>query len=84
MSENLVEYCQPVYGKATQVFQTILYLTSIFIFMKIANILPKIKKNFFNLNVFLTISLLTVNYRTINMIRRVLYFIFYEFAHILF
>ena len=83
MSENLVEYCQPVYGKATQVFQTILYLTSIFIFMKIANILQN-KKNFFNLNVFLTISLLTVNYRTINMIRRVLYFIFYEFAHILF
>ena len=61
MSENLVEYCQPVYGKATQVFQTILYLTSIFIFMKIANILQN-KKNFFNLNVFLTISLLTVNH----------------------
>ena len=45
MSENLVEYCQPVYGKATQVFQTILYLTSIFIFMKIANILQN--KKFF-------------------------------------
>ena len=46
MSENLVEYCQPVYGKATQVFQTILYLTSIFIFMKIANILQNKKKIF--------------------------------------
>ena len=75
-SVNLVEYCQPVYGKATQVFQTILYLTSIFIFMKIANILQN-KKNFFNLNVFLTISLLTVNYRTINMIRGEPYILFF-------
>ena len=30
-SENLLDYCKPIYSKTTQVFQNLLYITSIYI-----------------------------------------------------
>ncbi len=67
-SPDLVEYCQPIYGKATQIFQTVLYLLTLIFYMKALKILLK-QKSTFNLSFLLIFSLITVNYRTFLMLR---------------
>ena len=43
-SSNLLEDCQPIYSKSSQVFQTIIYLVTLFINMSICNKLSKNNK----------------------------------------
>jgi len=73
---DLVSYCVPIYGKFTQVFQSILYFFTIYFYMKTINLYFG-KKSKVNLSIFLLISLLTVNYRTISMIRGEPYILFF-------
>ena len=75
-SSNFLEDCQPIYTKSSQVFQTIIYLITLFINMSICNKLTKNKK-FFSFNYLILISLLAVNYRTISMIRGEPYILFF-------
>ena len=75
-SNNLLADCQPVYGKATQVFQTILYVITIFINLFTLKLITK-SKNIFNAEYLILISLLAVNYRTISMIRGETYILFF-------
>ena len=75
-SNNLLADCQPVYGKATQVFQTILYVTTICINLFTLKLITK-SKNIFNVEYLILISLLAVNYRTISMIRGETYILFF-------
>ena len=75
-SNNLLADCQPVYGKATQVFQTILYVITICINLFTLKLITK-SKNIFNAEYLILISLLAVNYRTISMIRGETYILFF-------
>ena len=75
-SNNLLADCQPVYGKATQVFQTILYVITICINLFTLKLITK-SKNIFNVEYLILISLLAVNYRTISMIRGETYILFF-------
>tara|TARA_Y100000768_G_C23972821_1_gene681427 strand:+ start:182 stop:1495 length:1314 start_codon:yes stop_codon:yes gene_type:complete len=75
-SNNLLADCQPVYGKATQVFQTILYVITICINLFTLKLVTK-SKNIFNVEYLILISLLAVNYRTISMIRGETYILFF-------
>lgn len=73
---DLVSYCVPIYGKFTQIFQSFLYLFTIYFYMKTINLFLG-KKGSINFSIFLLISLLTVNYRTISMIRGEPYILFF-------
>ena len=75
-SSNLLEDCQPIYSKSSQVFQTLIYLVTLFINMSICNKLSKNNK-FFSFNYLILVSLLAVNYRTISMIRGEPYILFF-------
>ena len=74
-SNNLLEYCKPVYGKASQIFQNILYIISVFI--NILTLKKLTKKNSFNISFLLMLMMLAVNYRTISMIRGEAYILFF-------
>ena len=74
-NENLLSYCQPVYGKYTQIFQNILFLVSIFINLKT---LSKFKPNkSLNLSFLVLTMLLAVNYRTVSIIKGEIYILFF-------
>ncbi len=73
---DLVTYCVPIYGKFTQVFQSVLYFFTIYFYIKTINLFLG-KKSKINLSIFILISLLTVNYRTISMIRGEPYILFF-------
>ena len=75
-SENILESCRPYYSKITQIFQTCLYLLTIFINLKSIQKINK-SKSFLNLGYFLMISIISVNYRSISMIRGEVYIIFF-------
>ena len=75
-AENLVAHCVPIYGKFTQVFQSLILLITIYFYMKSVNIYLNINKKF-SFSVLLMISILTVNYRTISMIRGEPYILFF-------
>ncbi len=75
-SNDLVSFCQPIYGKITQIFQTFLYISSLYFYMKTLKILGN-KKKLLNINLLLLISILTVNYRSFLMIRGEPYIIFF-------
>ena len=76
-SSNLLKTCQPIYGFYTQIFQSLLFVASIYMYLKIFNkIRNKIK--FLDLSVILLFCLLTVNYKTFSMIRGEPYIIFFN------
>ena len=74
-SQNLLEYCQPIYGKLTQIFQNLLFLASIYINLKT---LQKFQNNkSLNLSFLILTMLVASNYRTVSMIRGELYILFF-------
>jgi len=75
-SNNFLADCKPIYGKATQIFQSILYVITICINLYTLKLFTK-SKNFFNVGYLILISLLAVNYRTISMIRGEPYILFF-------
>ena len=75
-SSNLLTDCQPIYGKATQIFQSFLYIVTIFINLFTLKVITK-SKNIFDVGYLVLISLLAVNYRTISMIRGEPYILFF-------
>ena len=75
-SSNLLSDCQPIYGKATQIFQSILYIVTVCINLYTLKLITK-SKNIFNVGYLILISLLAVNYRTISMIRGEPYILFF-------
>ncbi len=75
-SSNYLSECQPVYAKFTQIFQSILYLLTIFINIYSLKKFTK-KRNVLNSSYLILISLLAVNYRTISMIRGEPYILFF-------
>src|SRR6056300_638308 len=75
-SNYLLADCQPIYGKATQIFQSILYIVTVFINLFTLQLITK-SKNIFNVGYLVLISLLAVNYRTISMIRGEPYILFF-------
>ncbi len=76
-SSDLVSSCMPVTGKLVQIFQSILYLLTIYINMVTINKFFNNTQKKLNLNVLIMISLLTVNYKTISMLRGEPYIIFF-------
>ena len=76
VSSNFLLDCQPVYGKATQIFQSILYLLTIFINLYTLKLFNK-SRSILNVSYLIFVSLLAVNYRTISMIRGEPYILFF-------
>ncbi len=75
-SDNFLRDCQPIYGKATQIFQSMLYILTIIINLYVLKIFNH-SKTFINASYLLLFSLLAVNYRTISMIRGEPYILFF-------
>ena len=76
-SADYISDCKLFVGTATQIFQTILYLLTLLFYLKSFKLLKN--NNFlFNINLILMISLLSVNYRTISMIRGEPYILFFN------
>ena len=75
-SDNFLRDCQPIYGKATQIFQSLLYILTIIINLYVLKIFNH-SKTFINASYLLLFSLLAVNYRTISMIRGEPYILFF-------
>ncbi len=75
-ADNLLLACQPIYGKLTQIFQSLLYLVTLFVNMHTLKQITK-SPNLININYLLLISLMAVNYRTISMIRGEVYIVFF-------
>ena len=74
-SDNLLNYCQPIYGKYTQIFQNILFLFSIFINLRT---LSRFKSNkSLNLCFLIFTMLIAVNYRTVSIIKGEIYILFF-------
>lgn len=76
-SENYINDCQKILGTATQVFQSILYLITMYFYLLSFKLLKK-NKNLLNINLILIISLFAANYRTISMIRGEVYILFFN------
>lgn len=75
-SADYLKDCQPFFGKFTQVFQSILYLLTLFINLFTIKLITN-NKSFLNTGYILLLSLLAVNYRTISMIRGEPYILFF-------
>ncbi len=75
-SDNFLRDCQPIYGKATQIFQSILYILTLIINLYVLKIFNH-SKTLINSGYLLFFSLLAVNYRTISMIRGEPYILFF-------
>ena len=75
-SEDLFTTCKPIYIKSTQIFQSILYLLTIFWSLKALKIINETSK-LTNLSFLLMFSILGANYRTISMIRGEPYILFF-------
>ena len=80
-SNNLLQDCRPIYGNATHVFQSFLYLVTIYINLLTLKLFNK-SKTIINTSYLLLISLLAVNYRTISMIRGEIYILFLKLSMI--
>ena len=76
-ADNLLESCKPIYGNLTQIFQTIMYLFSIYINLLSLKIISAKKFEFYSISYLLLTMLLAVNYRTISMIRGEPYILFF-------
>ena len=75
-SNNFLLDCQPIYGKATQIFQSFMYVFTILINLYTLKLFNK-SKSIFNAGYLILVSLLAVNYRTISMIRGEPYILFF-------
>ena len=75
-SNNMLADCQPVYGKVTQVFQSVLYIATLLINLYTLKLYNK-SNNLVNVSYLILVSLLAVNYRTISMIRGEPYILFF-------
>tara|TARA_B110000444_G_scaffold259840_1_gene304836 strand:- start:1858 stop:3213 length:1356 start_codon:yes stop_codon:yes gene_type:complete len=75
-SENLLQACRPIYGTATQIFQSIMYIATIAVNLFTLKLFNNSKK-IFNTSYLIMISLLAVNYRTVSMIRGENYILFF-------
>ena len=75
-SSNFLVECQPIYGKATQIFQSLMYIATILINLYTLKLFNK-SNSFVNSSYLILISLLAVNYRTISMIRGEPYILFF-------
>jgi len=73
--ENILETCQDIYSFVNIIFQSLIYLCLLFLYMKIVKLSFKNKK-LINISVLLIIGLLTVNYKAIAMLRAETYIIF--------
>ena len=76
-SADYIKDCKLAVGTTTQIFQTFLYILTLFFYLKTFKLL-KNNSHFINLNLILMISLLSVNYRTISMIRGEPYILFFN------
>jgi len=74
-SNNFVEDCRPSLGLITQIFQTLMFFGTLFIYSKI---IKKIYKDIKVAHFLLLVLLLTINYRTFLMIRGEPYIIFFQ------
>lgn len=81
-SVNFLEDCRPIYGKSTQIFQSFLYIFTIYINLQTLKIFTK-SKSILIPSYLLLISLFAVNYRTISMIRGEPYILFFMSIFIL-
>ena len=75
-SSDLLLDCQPIYGKATQIFQSLMYVITILINLYTLKLFNK-SESIFNVSYLILVSLLAVNYRTISMIRGEPYILFF-------
>tara|TARA_B100001287_G_scaffold276829_1_gene289844 strand:- start:1718 stop:3073 length:1356 start_codon:yes stop_codon:yes gene_type:complete len=75
-SNNFLLDCRPIYGKATQIFQSFMYIVTIIINLYTLKIFNK-SNSFLNTGYLLLVSLFAVNYRTISMIRGEPYILFF-------
>ena len=75
-STNYLVDCQPIYGKVTQIFQSIMYIATIVVNLYTLKLINK-SDSFFNTGYLLLVSLFAVNYRTISMIRGEPYILFF-------
>ena len=74
-SENLLEACRPIYGVATQIIQSLIYIFTIVVNLFTLKLINN-SKIITNTSYLLFVSLLAVNYRTISMIRGEIYILF--------
>lgn len=71
-STSQLETCQQIYGFVNIIFLSILYVVTLFLYMKIINLL--LNKNYnVNLSILLTIGIFSANYKAIAMIRAEVY-----------
>ena len=75
-SSNLLAECQPIYGKVTQIFQSLMYIATIIINLYTLKLFNK-SNSFIDSGYLILISLLAVNYRTLSMIRGEPYILFF-------
>ena len=75
-STNYLQDCRPIYGTATQIFQSFIYLLTIWINLITFRNFTK-SRSLINTSYVLLISMLAVNYRTISMIRGEPYILFF-------
>lgn len=86
--ENIYETCQRIYGFVNIIFQSLMYLLLLYIYMKIVKLFRGTDKKIY-LSVLLVLGLFTANYRTIGMIRAETYilllnsFLLYRFLLLL-
>ena len=73
--DNLLQICQETYGFYNIIFQSILFLITLFLYIKIFRKITK--STSYNPSVFLLIGILTVNYKSIAMIRAETYILFF-------
>ncbi len=75
-SENFLRDCRPVYGSIAQIFQSLMYIITIYINLLTLKMFNN-SKSILNLSYLIMVSLLAVNYRTISMIRGEPYILFF-------
>ncbi len=75
-SYDYLNDCRPIYGKITQVVQSLIYVLTIYINLYALKIINK-SKSIVNPEYLLLVSLMAVNYRTISMIRGETYIILF-------
>lgn len=86
--ENIYETCQKIYGFINIIFQSLMYIALLYIYVKIIQLFYEEKKNYY-LSVLLIMGLFTANYRTVGMIRAETYilllnsFLLYRFLILL-
>ena len=86
--ENIYETCQKIYGFINIIFQSLMYIVLMFIYIKIIQLFYGENKKYY-LTVLLVLGLFTANYRTIGMIRAETYilvlnsFLLYRFLVLL-